>query len=140
MKKTKKQNAEERFTWRQEDLEISRSSQRPRCWEYFFMCQPNPVLRSQVLTALMANQVDQVNPFAGKLTLHVEPRLTGNAWRLFADPAELPVIAIAYLNGQAGPIMEVEQGWDFLGAEFRCILDFGAGITEYRGTYLNPGN
>ena len=60
MKKTKKQNAEERFTWRQEDLEISRSSQRPRCWEYFFMCQLNPVLRSQVLTALMAGTVLEV--------------------------------------------------------------------------------
>lgn len=56
MKKTKKQNAEERFTWNKEDLEISQP-QRPRCWESFFMCQPSPVLRSQLLTALMAGTV-----------------------------------------------------------------------------------
>jgi hypothetical protein len=27
---------------------------RPKCWESFFLCQPNPVLRSELLTALLA--------------------------------------------------------------------------------------
>ena len=31
-----------------------------REWKQFFMCQPNPVLRSQLLAALMAGQVLQV--------------------------------------------------------------------------------
>lgn len=94
----------------------------------------------QVLANLAAAQVSETNPFSGKLTLHVEPRLTGNAWRLFADPAELATIAIAYLNGQEGPQLSVREGWDVLGTEFRCVLDFGCGITEWRGTYMNPGN
>lgn len=94
----------------------------------------------QVLTALMATQVGEQNPFSGKLTLHVEARLTGNAWRLFADPAELAVLQIAYLNGQAGPILETRLGWETLGAEFRAVLDFGCGLVEWRGTYLNSGN
>lgn len=94
----------------------------------------------QVLTAIAAAQVSNANPFSGKLELHVEPRLTGNAWRLFADPAEIATIAIAYLNGQEGPQMEVKEGWEVLGTEFRCVLDFGCGITDWRGTYLNAGN
>lgn len=93
----------------------------------------------KVLAELAAAAVSEANPFSGKLTLHVEPRLTGNAWRLFADPAAAPVLNIAYLNGQAGPIMETKDGWDVLGAEFRCILDFGCGVSDYRGTYLNTG-
>ena len=29
-------------------------SQRPRCWESFFRCQPSPIFRSQLLAGLMA--------------------------------------------------------------------------------------
>jgi hypothetical protein len=94
----------------------------------------------QLLATLAAALVTSVNPFANKLTLQVEPRLAGNAWRLFADPSDLGVLAIAYLNGHEGPVMEVQQGWEVLGTEFRCILDFGCGVTDWRGTYLNPGN
>jgi hypothetical protein len=93
----------------------------------------------QVLASLAAAQISNVNPFSGKLTLHVEPRFTGKAWRLFADPAELATIEIAYLTGGDGPIVEVFEGEEVLGTSFRAILDFGCGITEFRGTYLNPG-
>jgi hypothetical protein len=93
----------------------------------------------QILASLAAAEVGEVNPFSGKLTLLVEPRFTGNAWRLFADPGELPVIRRAYLNGNDGPIVEQRDGWTTLGVEFRAILDFGCGIEEYRGTYMNAG-
>lgn len=94
----------------------------------------------QALAAIAAAQVSDVNPFSGKMNLHVEPRLTGNAWRLFADPSEAEVIVFGHLNGQSGPIIETRDGWNVLGTEFRCVLDFGCGITGWRGTYLNPGN
>jgi len=92
----------------------------------------------KVLAQIAAAQVAEVNPFSGRLILHIEPRFTGNSWRLFADPAEAATISIAYLNGQEGPILEVRDGWETLGAEFRAVLDFGAGITDFRGTYLSP--
>ena len=94
----------------------------------------------QVLAAIAASQVSNANPFSGKLTLHVEPRFTGNAWRLFADPAEIETIIISYLNGNSGPILTTRDGWSTLGAEFRAVLNFGCGIADWRGTYLNPGN
>lgn len=93
----------------------------------------------QVLAALAAAQVGETNPFSGKLTLHVEPRLTGNAWRLFADPSEVTTLIIAYLSGSNGPQIDIRDGWNVLGAEFRAVLDFGCAVQDWRGTYLNPG-
>jgi hypothetical protein len=80
-----------------------------------------------------------VNPFAGRLTLLVEPRLPGTAWYLFADPAVLPVMRIGYLNGQSEPQIQTRDGWDVLGVEFRAILDFGAAVSEHRGAVRSAG-
>ncbi|WP_342106365.1 prohead protease/major capsid protein fusion protein [Methylobacterium sp. SI9] len=93
----------------------------------------------QVLTQLNATQVQDANPFPGKLQLHVEPRFTDSAWRLFADPGVMPCIEIAYLAGREGPQLTFREGWDVLGVEFRAVLDFGCGVREWRGTYMNPG-
>jgi hypothetical protein len=94
----------------------------------------------QVLAQLYPHVVGDVNPFTNRVQLHVEPRLAGNAWRMFADPAAVPTIIIGYLNGADGPLMETREGWETLGFEFRAILDVGAGIQDWRGSYLNPGN
>jgi ATP-dependent protease ClpP protease subunit len=94
----------------------------------------------KALASLLATQLDDVNPFSGKYTLYVEPRFAGNAWRLFADPADISTIAIAYLNGHNGPSVTTREGWTTLGLEVRAVLDFGAGIENAKGTYLNPGD
>lgn len=94
----------------------------------------------QVLASIAAAQVSEANPFSGKLTLHVEPRFTGNSWRLFADQGEIATILIAYLSGQDGPMLEQRDGWNTLGMEFRAVFDFGCGLADWRGTYLNSGN
>lgn len=95
----------------------------------------------QAVAQINASQIDQANPFANKLAVHVEPRLTGNSWRVFADPAEMPVIEYAYLSGQEGPQLSTREGWEVLGMEFRCVLDFGAGLSPHAhaGTFKNPG-
>jgi HK97 family phage prohead protease len=93
----------------------------------------------QVLTSIYAATVDDVNPFGGKLSLLVEPRITGNRWYVFADPAALPCMEYAYLSSAQGPQMASREGWDVLGMEYRVVLDFGAGATDWRGAYLNPG-
>lgn len=87
---------------------------------------------------LSAVQVSETNPFAGKLTPLVDPRLTGTAWYLFADPAAAPVLEYANLNGFEGPQVEMQQGWDVLGQSYRVYADFGAGIVDHRGAYKFP--
>ena len=88
-----------------------------------------------VSTPMTPNQVDNSNPFAGKLTPLVDPRLTGSAWYLFGDPSLAPVIEYANLNGATGPIVEMQQGWDVLGQSFRVYEDFGCGVVDWRGGY-----
>ena len=65
-----------------------------------------------------ANTTADVNPFGGKLSLIVEPRLTGNGWYLFGDPATAPVLEYAYLSSAQGPGMSSRDGWEVLGREF----------------------
>jgi hypothetical protein len=95
------------------------------------------------LATLYPAQASSVNPFSGKLELLVEPRLDGGVsatrWYVFSDPAAMPVLEYAYLEGYPGPQIESRQGWDVLGVEFRCYEDFGAGAIGFRGSYSNPG-
>lgn len=93
----------------------------------------------RVLASIYAASVSDVNPFTGKLTLLVEPRITDASWYVFADPAVLPVLEYAYLSSAQGPQMASREGWDVLGMEFRVVLDFGCGAVDWRGAYLNPG-
>lgn len=93
----------------------------------------------QILATLNATAVSEQNPFAGKLTLIVEPRITGNAWYLFGDPSTAPVLEMAYLASAPGPQISSRDGWDVLGREFRVVLDLGVGATDHRGAYRNAG-
>lgn len=93
----------------------------------------------QILAELNAATVSEQNPFAGKLTLLVDPRLTAKSWYVFADPAINAVLEYAYLSSAQGPQLASRDGWDVLGREFRVILDFGAGAVDHRGAYRNAG-
>lgn len=93
----------------------------------------------QVLASIYAATPADANPFSGRLTPLVEPRLTGNAWYIFADPAVLPVLEYAYLSSAQGPQIASKEGWEVLGMEFRVFLDFGCGAVDHRGAYRNPG-
>lgn len=107
--------------------------------KYLVVSPAKETQAEQTLSAILANQVSNANPFAQKLELLVEPRFTGNVWRVFAETAQQAVLSIAYLNGARGPMLEQREGWTTLGVEFRAVLDFGCGITDWRGAYLNAG-
>src|SRR5690606_29023236 len=51
----------------------------------------------RLLAKIYAATTDDANPFTGKFVILVEPRMTGKAWYLFADPAQAPVLEYAYL-------------------------------------------
>lgn len=93
----------------------------------------------QLLATLSAVVVEEQNPFAQKLTLLVEPRMSGDDWYVFGDPATAPVLEFAYLSSAQGPQLSSRDGWEVLGREFRVVLDFGCGATDHRGAYRNPG-
>lgn len=59
---------------------------------------------------------------------------------LLADPRDLPVIEVAFLNGQQTPtVEEVEVDSDMLGMSFRGYFDFGVAKQDYRGGVKSTG-
>jgi hypothetical protein len=97
-------------------------------------------LADQFVTAVTAAASAAVNPFAGKLTVVTDPRLTDlYAWYLAASPDQIAWLEYAYLEGEEGPQTESRIGFDIDGVEFKCRLDFAAKVTDWRGIYLNEG-
>ena len=92
-----------------------------------------------ILTTISATKADDVNPFASRLVLVVEPRLTGKQWFVVADPAEIDGLEYAYLEGEPGPQIETDAGFNVDGVRIKVRLDFGAGFVEHRSWYRNPG-
>ncbi|MCZ2154326.1 MAG: Mu-like prophage major head subunit gpT family protein [Bryobacterales bacterium] len=94
------------------------------------------------LASIYPAQAANVNPFAGKLTLIVDPRLDAKSatrWYVAADPVLFPSIEYAYLAGNEGVQVETRAGFEVDGVQIRARLDFGAGALDFRGVYANPG-
>lgn len=82
------------------------------------------------------------NPHQGKFEVCTSAYLgnaniSGNsqtAWYLAAAPADLPVIEVAFLNGQESPTVETAQAdFDHLGIQMRGFFDFGVAKLDWRG-------
>lgn len=67
------------------------------------------------------------------------PRMTGTRRYLFADPQVAPVIEVAFLNGQAGPDLRMEEGFDVDGTRWRVRMRYGVAAIDYRGAVTNAG-
>ena len=88
------------------------------------------------------------NPHQGKFRAEVSrylgnSRYTGNstkAWYLLADPSDLPVIEVAFLNGQESPTIETaEADFNVLGIQMRGYHDFGVALQDPRGGVKSQG-
>jgi hypothetical protein len=88
------------------------------------------------------------NPHQGKFRVEVSRYLsnaqyTGNsakAWYLLADPNDLPVIEVAFLNGQESPTIETaEADFNVLGVQMRGYHDFGVALQDFRGGVKSKG-
>jgi hypothetical protein len=106
----------------------------------YLLCGPSTeTLCEQLLSALSPSTVTETNPFSGKLELLVEPRISDNSWYVFVDPAQAAILEVAYLDNVNTPQLVERDGFEVLGREYRLTYDFGAGLTGWRGAYLNPG-
>ncbi|MBN8644353.1 MAG: hypothetical protein J0L61_03820 [Planctomycetes bacterium] len=88
------------------------------------------------------------NPHQGKFRIEVSRYLanasyTGNsakAWYLLADPNDLPVIEMAFLNGQEAPTVETSDAdFNMLGVRMRGYHDFGVNLQDPRGGVKSKG-
>jgi ATP-dependent protease ClpP protease subunit/phage major head subunit gpT-like protein len=93
----------------------------------------------QLLAPIQAAQASNVNPYSGKLQQVTSPYITGNAWYMFADPADAPVFAYGYLSGEEGPRMRMDEPFGTQGVAYSIEEDFGVGAVDFRGGYKNAG-
>lgn len=93
----------------------------------------------QLLAPIQAAQASNVNPYVGQLSNATTPYIAGNAWYLFASPAEVPVFMYGYLQGEEGPRMRMDEPFGQQGIAYSVELDFGCGATDFRGGWKNAG-
>ena len=88
------------------------------------------------------------NPHQGKFRVEVSRYLantsyTGNsskAWYLLAEPSDLPMIEVAFLNGQEAPTIETaDADFNVLGVQMRGYHDFGVALQDPRGAIKSKG-
>ena len=91
-------------------------------------------------------QPGNINEFraGGRTALEpiVESVLDGSsttAWYLAAANGSVDTIEYCYLDGEEGPVMESEAGFEVDGVSYKCRLDFATKAIDFRGLYKNPG-
>lgn len=95
-----------------------------------------------VSTNFRAEQSGNINPFAGRLQVISEPRLDSNsetAWYLWASPNAIETIEYAYLEGEIGPVVETDMGFERDGIATKIRHCFGVKALDWRGLYKNAG-
>lgn len=89
-----------------------------------------------------------VNPHAGKwkpvsstyLNATGLTNASAKAWYLFANPADVAAIEIAYLRGKRVPTIESgDTDFNTLGMQWRGYFDFGVAMQDFRGSVKVKG-
>jgi len=111
---------------------------------------------NELMTSLIVNtggssttdKVPNKNVWANKYRVVVSsylsnPAVPGSsptAWYLIADPADLPVIEVAFLNGRQEPVVETaDADFNVLGIQMRGYHDWGVAKQEYRAAVKSAG-
>lgn len=67
------------------------------------------------------------------------PRLSGNRWYMFADPAVAPVLEVAFLNGIREPQIRQDENFRTEGLAWRVSHKYGVGAVSAIGAVTNAG-
>ncbi len=108
-----------------------------------------PVALEDTLKVLMASETNPANanskvPNAVRNAAEVvtDPRLDANsttAWYLIANPELVPLVEVAFLDGNETPYLESKNGFTIDGVEWKVRLDYGTDSMDHRGGYKNAG-
>lgn len=101
----------------------------------------NTLMRSEKIVSGAGGPLGEANPYAGRFSVESSPYMSNStytgysasAWYMLADPAELPVIEIAALNGRVEPVVETaDADFNVLGIQMRGYSDVGVKKQEFR--------
>jgi hypothetical protein len=93
-----------------------------------------------------------INPFSPEalngraafpMGVHADAKLAlsdADAWYAFADPADVPCLTMAFLQGEEAPIVatEIDFGTDDL--KIKVEHNLGCAASDFRGMFKNPGH
>lgn len=102
----------------------------------------NETAAEQALSNLALATAEGQRPvFSGQLALHVEPRLSGTPWFVFADPAELAIAEHVVLAGTGGApqVDRYDAGPERLGMSVRAVHHFAVLPVDWRGAVRMTG-
>lgn len=98
------------------------------------------VTARKLVASITPTTTADVNVFAGRRSIAVEPRLPNAVqWFLFAAPGTYPVIRFLTLAGFEAPRFETENEFTRLGTAYRVHWHVGAGPIDFRGAWKNAG-
>jgi hypothetical protein len=66
-------------------------------------------------------------------------QMSGTRRYVFADPAQMPVLEVAFLDGVQEPFLDMQDGWRIDGVEWKVRIDYAVGAIEFRGAVTNGG-
>jgi len=101
----------------------------------------NTLMKSERLITGASATIGEANPYAGRFRVESSPYMSNStytgfsaaAWYMLADPAEMPVVEIAALNGRVEPVVETaDADFNVLGVQMRGYSDIGVEKQEYR--------
>lgn len=98
------------------------------------------VTAKKLVTAITASNTKDVNVFTNAFTIIVEHRLTSpTEWYLFADPAALPCLYYAYLDGGEALRVKTTEDFDTDSIKYAVRGEFGVAAVDFRGTVKSAG-
>ena len=116
------------------------------------LMDPNRTLIATALgSTAAAKKEPAANVWAGKFSVEVWEWLnktiagtagSTTAWYLFASPADVAAVEIAYLDGNQQPTLEffgISQDVDVLGMSWRAFWDFAPNLAEFRAAAKSKG-
>ncbi|MBN2204301.1 MAG: peptidase U37 [Thermoleophilia bacterium] len=113
---------------------------------YLIVPATKETIADQYVTVITPADNAKANPFAQNgrtpLVVVVEPRLDGSsttAWYLACGVEQSPVLYYGTLDGQSGPDLRQQEGFDVDGLKFRCRLDVAFKAADWRAIYKNAG-
>lgn len=93
----------------------------------------------QIVAPIQAQSAGNVNPFSGTLQVKTTAKITGNAWYLFASPADMPCFVHGFLSGFEAPRLRMDEPFGQQGVALSVEHDFGVGAIDFRGGFKNAG-
>lgn len=87
-----------------------------------------------------ANKLQRANIAYGLVgDIVTSPRAAATVWYFFANPAEAPVLEVAFLDGNDTPYLEMENGFSVDGSSWKVRMDYGVAGVDFRGAVRSTG-